>query len=182
MKTWFTADQHFYHSNILKFTKNNGELLRPNFSNIEEMNEYMIEKWNSVVAVDDKIYHLGDIVMPTSATKMSIIKRLNGRKVLIKGNHDKAKLSIYAQHFTDIRSEAHLKTPDNDMVIFTHRPIYLGNDLKFNIHGHLHQKLIQDYRYLNLCVEWWDYTPVSWDQIVEQVVERKTIIEEEKSL
>ena len=50
---FFTSDHHFYHSNIIKYCQ------RP-FHSVEEMNEEMIRRWNSVVGVDDTVYYLGD--------------------------------------------------------------------------------------------------------------------------
>lgn len=168
-KTFFTSDSHFHHSNILKFTNNDGKLIRPGFSSGEEQNEYMVAQWNEVVGPEDKVYHLGDVVMSTGAWAFEILERLNGRKVLIKGNHDRAKLSIYARHFSDVRSEIHMKLQDGRKVIFTHRPILLG-ETEFNVHGHIHEKEIDDSRYLNVSVERWDYTPIEWGDVQKQLL------------
>lgn len=177
--TWFISDTHWNHANILTFRGKDGNLIRPEFENVHDMNEYMIERWNSVVAEGDKVYHLGDVTMSTSAKAFETLYRLNGRKVLIKGNHDNAKLSRYAEHFQDVRSEIHKKTGSGNKIVFTHRPILFNgpdNDLDlvhFNCHGHIHQNEIDDFRYINLCVEHWDYTPVGWNHIVEIVEQRK---------
>lgn len=181
MKTWFISDTHFYHSNILTFIGESGSLIRPGFESMEHMNEHMVEKWNSVVGKNDKVYHLGDVVMKTGAWAFEILDRLNGEKVLIKGNHDNAKLHIYAKYFKDVRSEIHLKTSERDMVVFTHRPIRFSgpgeeNRIVFNCHGHIHQNIIDDYRYINLSVEAIDYTPVSWHEIDQNILKRKELI------
>lgn len=185
MKTWFISDNHFYHSNILNFTDDTGDLIRPGFENMEHMNEHMVEKWNSVVGKNDKVYHLGDVVMKTGAWAFEILDRLNGERVLIRGNHDKAKLNIYARYFKDVRSEIHMKTSERDMVIFTHRPIRIAGDDKefverntFNVHGHIHQNIIDDFRYINVSVEAIDYTPVSWHEIDKHILQRKRLMEE----
>lgn len=179
MNTWFISDTHFHHANILNFKDDNGNLIRPGFANAEEMNEYMIEKWNSVVKPEDKVYHLGDVVMKTGAWAFEIINRLNGNIVLIKGNHDRARLNIYANHFKDVRSEIHMKTGEGDMVVFTHRPIRLSgmDSYAFNVHGHIHQNIIDDYRYINMSVEAIDYTPVNWNELSRHILERKRLIE-----
>jgi len=142
------------------------------------MNKYMIERWNSVVAKDDKIYHLGDVLMGTSIEAFKILSRLNGRKVLIKGNHDTAKIHRYMEYFTDVRSEIHKKTPAGKKVIFTHRPIYLAqNEEVFNVHGHMHYRSIQDSRYLNISVERLeDYTPISWEKINEILLQNNRLL------
>lgn len=179
MKTWFTSDQHWFHGNILRFTDKNENLIRPGFDSLEHMNEYMINKWNSVVSSEDKVYHLGDIIMRDNRKYFDqVMPRLNGTKVIIKGNHDLAKLDVYADYFKDVRSEVHMKTHEGDMVIFTHRPIFLGEHhfegkSVWNVHGHIHQNILEDQRYINICVEHWDYTPITWDKIQEIIKERK---------
>ena len=189
MKTWFISDNHFHHSNILHFTADDGSLIRPGFQDVNHMNELMVEKWNSVVGKNDKVYHLGDVVMKTGAWAFDILNQLNGDKILIRGNHDKAKLHIYAKHFKDVRSEIHMKTSEGDMVIFTHRPIRIsGGDKEFtirntfNVHGHIHQNIINSLRYINVSVEAIDYTPVSWQEIDKNILERNKIMKERREL
>ena len=86
-KVFFTSDLHFQHSNILKFTKP-----RP-FSTIEEHDEALITNWNSVVKDNDTVYVLGDVALkydPKLLTEQLL--RLKGKKHLILGNHDIAKV------------------------------------------------------------------------------------------
>lgn len=166
MKVWITSDQHFYHANILNFTDDEENRIRPGFADVHEMNRYMINRWNSKVAHEDKVYHLGDIVMKDSAWAFEeIMPQLRGNIVLIKGNHDNAKLHTYTRYFRDIRSEVALKTSRGRPVIFTHRPVRLPNVGVFNVHGHLHQRILPDSRYYNACVEVQNYEPVLWDDL-----------------
>jgi len=58
---WFISDTHFFHANILKFVGNDGKRIRAPFQSLDEMHDYMIEKWNSKVKPGDKVYHLGDV-------------------------------------------------------------------------------------------------------------------------
>ncbi|MFW6243233.1 MAG: metallophosphatase, partial [bacterium] len=74
------SDQHFFHSNIIKYCN------RP-FKDINEMNYFMIEKWNEVVGINDIIYHHGDFCLGGKNNASSILSVLNGYKILIKGNH-----------------------------------------------------------------------------------------------
>lgn len=182
MKTWFISDTHFYHTDILHFIDATGKPIRGSFFSLEHMHEEMIKRWNAAVDPGDKIYHLGDVLMGTSAWKFQeLMPLLNGEKILIKGNHDDAKLSILAQYFKDVRSEIHRKTPDGDVVLFTHRPVYLevpeietqSSRVVFNVHGHIHQHVLKDPRYINICVEQTEYAPISWSTIVERVQSRK---------
>lgn len=169
-KTWVISDHHFHHANILTFTGDDGKLIRPGFQSVQDMNEFMVEKWNSVVGGDDKVYVAGDIVIRTSAWAFEILSELRGRKVLIKGNHDEAKLSIYSRYFLDVRSEKQFKVgKGGPHVIISHRPLRLP-DNTYNIHGHIHQNVIDDPRYINVSVEVVDYTPVSLDDIKKYIM------------
>jgi len=79
---YFTADTHFYHSNIIALSS------RP-FTDVEEMNQTLIQNWNSCVTVRDEIYILGDFFFKgTGEEANNLLKNLNGKKYLIRGNHD----------------------------------------------------------------------------------------------
>ena len=82
---FLASDHHMNHANCLTFKKNDGTPLRP-YSCVEEMNETLIDNHNSVVRPQDKIYMLGDVAMNKRGLEM--VKRMNGTKILIKGNHD----------------------------------------------------------------------------------------------
>ena len=100
---WLVSDTHFGHENVLKFTDRDGNLIRGSrFSSVEEMDEHMVERWNNVVKDGDKVYHLGDVVINRKA--LGIMRRLNGDKVLIRGNHDIFKDDDYRQHFRELRA------------------------------------------------------------------------------
>lgn len=80
-RVFFTSDTHFGHKNILEFCN------RP-FSSVEEMNEKLIENWNSVVGKNDYVFHLGDFAFGGSQLWNSVLDRLNGNIFLILGNHE----------------------------------------------------------------------------------------------
>lgn len=162
MKTFLIGDTHFGHSNILTFKKQDGSPLRV-FDNIYEHDEYLIYKWNLVVKPEDKVYHLGDVGFRNFTVLNQILSRLNGSKILIKGNHDNMKLSQYAQHFKDIRGSHTL-----DKFILTHIPIHPDSLSRWvgNIHGHMHSNSLPDSRYINVSVEQLnDYTPIDFEEI-----------------
>ena len=77
---YFTSDTHFGHKNIIRFCD------RP-FKDVNEMNEILVKNWNDTVGVDDTVYFLGDFAMSFTPVE-TITPRLNGRKILIAGNHD----------------------------------------------------------------------------------------------
>lgn len=163
-RTFLISDTHFGHSNILTFKRDDGTPLRP-FSSVEEMDEVMINNWNSVVGKKDKVYHLGDLLF-SNRKLQEVMPRLNGTKVLIKGNHDNLKLSQYAQFFKDVRAYHVL-----DKMVLSHIPIHLNSLERWraNLHGHLHSNLINDKRYINLSVEQINYTPIDFEEIRERV-------------
>lgn len=157
------SDTHFGHSNILKFKQPNGEPVRP-FTTVEEMDEYMIERWNLVVRPQDKVYHLGDVAMRQSAIKT--VARCNGKKRLVRGNHDVFKTRLYMEFFEEIYAIRVL-----DSIAFTHIPLHpesVSQRWRGNVHGHVHNSVpVLHYgpRYLNVSVEVINYTPVSLEDV-----------------
>ena len=82
--SWLISDTHFGHEKTCTvFTREDGSPLRP-FSCAEEMDEFMVKAWNERVRPNDKVYHLGDVVI--NRKFLHILSRLNGSKVLIRGN------------------------------------------------------------------------------------------------
>jgi len=170
-KTFLISDTHFGHSNILTFKRDNGTPLR-DFPDIYYHDEHLIQQWNKTVSPLDKVYHLGDVGFKSFSRLGPTLERLNGTKVLIKGNHDGFKLSQYAQYFKDIRGSHQL-----DKFILTHIPIHPQSlsRWKANIHGHLHANVVQerihglglvdDTRYVNVAVEQINYTPIDFEEI-----------------
>ena len=172
--TFLVSDTHFGHAGVCKFLREDGTKLRP-WDDPSEMDEEMIKRWNETVRPNDKVYHLGDVVINRKA--LSILDRLNGDKVLIKGNHDIFKLEDYTPYFRDIRSY-HVM---NGMIL-SHIPVHESNLYRFgtNIHGHLHEKRVMmtdtylskkvpDLRYFNVCVERTDFRPILIETVVEMI-------------
>lgn len=162
MNIFLIGDTHFGHSNILTFKKEDGSLLRPGFDDITDMDETIIRNWNKVVGAKDKVYHLGDVGFKNFTQTSLILSRLNGEKVLIKGNHDNLKLSQYAQHFKDVRAYHQI-----DKFVLSHIPVHPDSIARWkgNIHGHLHHRNIDDNRYWNVSVEQINYTPISFEEL-----------------
>ena len=80
-KIFFTSDTHFGHENIIKFCH------RP-FSSLEEMDNVLTENWNNTVPEDGLVFHLGDFAWGNVKQWEMYRSRLNGRIILIRGNHD----------------------------------------------------------------------------------------------
>ena len=160
MRIFVISDTHFGHEKILSFKRPDGELLRP-FPSIETMHETIVEQWNSAVGPKDTVYHLGDVA--TCRRSLRILDRLNGKKVLVKGNRDKLPWVEYLWYFTEIHGFIY-----HDDLILSHIPVHEGSfvgGLRGNVHGHLHCHLVKDARYFNACVERHAYKPVAWEEI-----------------
>ena len=174
---FLVSDTHFGHSGVCRFTRNDGVTkLRP-WDNADEMDEAMVEAWNERVRPNDKVYHLGDVVINRKA--LGIMRRLNGDKVLIRGNHDIFKDTDYREHFRELRAY-HVM---NGMIL-SHIPIHSESLGRFgvNIHGHLHANRVMlpgfngkitdivDTRYHCVCVEQTpDFAPILFEDVIKRI-------------
>lgn len=160
-RTWVAADHHFSHPNIVKFADANGKLIRGSlWSTSEEHDEAVIARHNDLVDPGDRVYLLGDVAIARRGIKS--LGRLNGRLVLVKGNHDIFKIDEYLPFVDDIRSCVVQKDKDGNKVILSHVPIHPDCLERWgtNIHGHLHQNKINDPRYICVSLEHTDYKPI----------------------
>jgi calcineurin-like phosphoesterase family protein len=161
---FLVSDTHFGHQGMCQFLREDGTKVRP-FDDVSTMDQCMIENWNQTIKPKDKVYHLGDVVI--NRKFLEILKQLNGEKILIKGNHDIFKLNDYIPYFKDIRGSHRL---DNNYIL-SHIPLHPDSidGGKINFHGHIHYKRVLlnskeiDPKYLNLCVEHWNYKPVPFE-------------------
>ena len=171
MKKYFTADPHFGHANMIRLAS------RP-FSDVEEMDKVLVRNWNSTVKQEDEIYIIGDFSWYSDPEKVnSLLKKLNGRKFLITGNHDyflKNK-NFDRSQFVWIKSYAVIKHEGTKLVLF-HYPIeewdgfYRGS---VHIHGHQHNGPEYNVKQQKLNLKRYDagadannYAPVSIDHII----------------
>ena len=178
---FFISDTHFGHANMITFLNYDGTRMRP-FDSVEECDEFMIESWNKVVKPGDRIYHLGDVVYKCK-NRDEIMQRLNGEKVLIKGNHDKDQPGWYMKYFKDIRGTHHI----DGNYLLSHFPIHPDSKGRFirGLHGHIHAQTVMkpkyqssiirtiigiepDPWYRNCCVEVNDYAPIPFEVIKEE--------------
>lgn len=160
---FLTSDTHFGHAGVCQFMRNDGVTkLRP-WDTPEEMDEEMVKRWNETVRPNDKVYHLGDVAINRKA--LPLLHRLNGDKVLIKGNHDIFKLSDYTPYFRDIRAY-HVM----NKFILSHIPVHADSKGRFsgNIHGHTHANNVGDPWYQCVCVEQTDFRPISLEEVFKK--------------
>lgn len=171
-RIFLLSDTHFFHDNILSFKREDGTPLRP-FSTIEEMNETLVQNWNSVVRNCDKLYALGDVCFKNATAFKSIFSRLNGEKILIKGNHDNLSAACYLEYFKDIRA-----THPLNGLILSHIPIHPSQKGRYrgNIHGHTHSTTVSDPWYYCVSVEQINYTPIDIEEIFEYYRKGESIV------
>jgi calcineurin-like phosphoesterase family protein len=152
------------------------------------MDETMIERWNAKVKPGDTVYHLGDVVI--NQKSLHLVSRLNGRKILVRGNHDIFK----DKQYTDVGFEQiHGVRVFVDKFILSHIPLHpdcVTKRFKVNVHGHLHANEIMrtrtnmvhgtmtglvtepDYRYLCVSVENTNYEPLHFDEVDAKIKKR----------
>lgn len=179
---FLVSDTHFGHLGVCKFMRKDGVTkLRP-YETPEEMDEDMIARWNERVRPNDKVYHLGDVVINRRA--LPTLARLNGDKVLIRGNHDIFRDDEYREYFRELRAY-HVM---NGMIL-SHIPIHEESLGRFgvNIHGHLHANRVMkrasslmefmkhgtrewiDPRYHCVCVEHTDFAPILFEDVIKRI-------------
>lgn len=176
---FFISDTHFHHANIIRLTN------RP-FSSVEEMNEFLIDKWNRKVKPNDVVYHLGDFSLSRDfGIVNSVFERLNGQKNLILGNHDNLKL-MSSLAWSTIENYREISYRDKKIVLF-HYPILEWNGAYrggYSFHGHTHRnsplEIMSDHvarhedsrftpyfnNWRNLAVELNDYEPKHIDELI----------------
>ena len=133
MSNFYISDTHFGHFNIIKHCN------RP-FSTVEEMDNALINNWNSVVT-DDDVYILGDFSYK-SEDPIGYLKRLNGKKHLIVGNHDNKLLKnpICKKYFVEI-ADMKMVNDNGTQIVLCHYPLVEWNDYYRNVlhfYGHVH--------------------------------------------
>ena len=172
---YFIADTHFGHKNILKLCK------RP-FSTQEEMEKQLVENWNRKVKNNDTIYIIGDLFWDCYSAER-ILPNLNGKKVLILGNHDESWVNKFdiSKHFISISTLLNTRI-DNRFVTLCHYPMleWKGSNKEgsskqsYLIHGHIHNKVKPEYSLLNKnehClnagVDVNDFEPKTLDELIK---------------
>jgi len=174
MNYWFISDTHLGHENIIKYCK------RP-FASLIEMDEAIIKNWNTRVKKDDVVFHLGDFCFrksgeaPGSQKKAFeyYMSKLNGDIILIQGNHEKSNVGNKSI------IESMVIKYGGKRIYLTHDPKYSKKEFELNFTGHVHnnepvcRKLSLNSTIVNLCVEHWNYSPISINEIYSEVAKWK---------
>lgn len=169
--TWIWSDIHFGHANVIKYSD------RP-FHDDHHMDESLIANYNSCVGVNDICIWVGDVSFRNSDLTKVIIRRLNGYKILIVGNHDfDKKKRVKPMAFDEVHLTYNL-TLDDTVLAFTHYPMDNLPKGWFNVHGHVHKNghradEINMPTHINVNCEFLDYKPIPlatlFDRIREQL-------------
>lgn len=154
MKVFIISDTHFGHENIIRYCD------RP-FNNVKEMDKAIIDNWNSVVGKDDLVIHLGDVSFYNKDKTRHIITNLNGRKMLIMGNHDNHSESFYKD--CGFHTVSRFPIVWNEFYLLSHAPLALSETTPyFNFYGHVHNdsKYVDTLTSKCVSVERTNYTPI----------------------
>ena len=172
-KTFFASDHHFFHNNIIKYAN------RP-FDNVWSMNEALIERHNSVVSHKDIVYFVGDFAFTSDEDEViNILKRLNGEKHFVAGNHDKGMFkeriikefqSFSKSPFKEIYVHDSDARGGKQSITLCHYALRVWNKShhgSFHLYGHSHGSLPDDpnSRSFDIGVDCWDFTPVSYEKV-----------------
>lgn len=161
-RVYMAGDPHFGHKNIVKYVPELG------LKSLSEYEEYVIMQWNSIITKHDLIFVLGDALF--NIESFENFSRLKGRKILVRGNHDRLKTAKYMELFDEIEGILRYKS-----AWLTHAPIH-PRELRglVNIHGHVHRQTVPDSRYYNACIEHHGFKPVEFKSIIEKMdIDRK---------
>lgn len=164
MKTWFTADTHFGHANIIKYCN------RP-FKDIDRMNEILIKNWNSRVKKNDIVLFLGDFCFKSKSKRGEgleykpeyYLSQLNGHITFIKGNHDN-------NNSLDARISSLIVNISDKNIFCNHFPENFDSRFKINLTAHVHEKWkirkIYNSFLINVGIDVWKYSPVNINEIL----------------
>lgn len=170
---YLLSDNHFGHTNIIKHAN------RP-FSSVEEMDEVMLNNWNSTVGKNDTVINMGDFCWTKNKHVLQkYTEPLNGKKYLKLGNHDPFKPQVYLDagfervledSITDLTYVS--ANGDKYKIVLCHYPIYMWDGCfkdSFHLYGHTHLLITNFRNSMNICVENTDYKPLHIEEIIAKL-------------
>lgn len=173
-KVFFTSDTHFGHRNVLLFNPNR-TVFGPD---IEQMNQGLIDRWNSVVSNSDFVYHLGDFSMGAPKVLVDALRCLQGHIIIVRGNHDRSIKHLMRSGFEEAHKELSLTVLDGEnnphKVFLKHKPPYNRQDwqtetgCEWYLHGHIHELYARRDKLINVGVDVSDYYPLTFQQLLDR--------------
>lgn len=182
---YFTSDTHFCHDRDFIYAARG-------FANVEEHNLTLVDNWNAIIKPDDIVYHLGDVMLKNNDIGLELLSKLNGEIFIIRGNHDTdARWQMYNNPIErpniHLLGWADLLNYKGYHLYMSHFPTLTGNIEKeslkqctCNLFGHTHQKtpFYQDIASMyNVGVDAHDNKPVLIDQIIDEMIAKKSQLE-----
>lgn len=169
---FFTSDLHIHHANIIKYCQ------RP-FNSVEEMDNAIINNWNSVVAQDDSVWVLGDFTMSNDKILINrTLSRLNGNKYLVLGNHDSPACK-FSGFWSEVHELTHISVERETLVLchYAMRVWYKSHHGSWHLYGHSHGSLSEENNLsFDVGVDAWSYAPVSFNQIAKKMADKRDAI------
>lgn len=190
MNRWYTSDTHFGHPKLLRDAYRS-------FGDLAAMNEALVDAWNDVVAPGDEVWVLGDFAVPATDDNLAYGAKLNGRKVLVPGNHDRCwrggenrpRLMLREQMryrhiagFDEILDSPEPHSVGGELVQLSHFPFsadhtdpprFLDRRPSDNggwlLHGHIHEMWLQYDKQINVGVDAWQLRPAHVDEIASLI-------------
>lgn len=160
---YYTSDTHFNHANIIRYCN------RP-FKSVNGMNHEMIKRWNEVVNPEDTVFHLGDFAMGMYSVWPNFCQALNGRKILILGNHDRKREKMLAVGFHEVYDSI-----SHEGWLLVHNPIGLIGKV---LCGHVHDKWRRHHDekrdIINVGVDVHNFYPVTLEQLLKVPYDAQT--------
>ncbi len=174
---YYISDMHFGHNNVMRYDK------RP-FDTVTRMDETLVNNWNARVSGEDTVYVLGDAFFKGEERSLEILRRLNGKKHLIKGNHDRVKGRL-GQEWESVADYAEI-TDGETFVVLSHYPMLFYNRQHYGavmLYGHVHntreweliEKWKQELRQLDIpariinvgcMMDYMNYAPRTLDELL----------------
>jgi len=166
LETWIISDTHFYHENIGRFCN------RP-----ENWQELIIKNWNDRVAPGDTVLHLGDFALGKKTHFELLTGILNGKLLLIQGNHDLLSQTYSEAHgVTLIKNSIQIILDPQINLVFSHHPIVPLDNGSINLHGHIHnvppppEGSNLGPNHINMSIEVREYRPWKLKDVVEHLI------------
>ena len=187
MSVLFTSDLHLGHENIIASCGRNAGNCGKNFSSVEEMNAFLIDKWNRKVTEEDEVYILGDLSYRSSVSVKTYLRQMRGHKHLVVGNHDfkwMKNVPDMEAYFETVSNLEIIKL-DGKLLTLCHYPLLEWNgsgrakcqetSLSWLIHGHIHNSRNGAFQYikenlpcaLNCGVDINGLEPVTFEELLE---------------
>ena len=191
-KVFISSDHHFSHSNIAKFCPwSRGEFVKDDKTDLDSMHQAIIDRHNALVSEDDLVYLLGDFSFGKPAASMDFMMHLNGKKILIHGNHDRKLIASNEFRDSSIRrmagliedtpykmiSHKHPGSGANYGIALFHFPISEWDGChrgSLHCYGHQHGGGVTSlFRCMDIGLDTNDLKPYDMDEVVRVLSEKK---------